>query len=206
MSKANLPDYVTIDQAIRNGTEEQTILRKKAELFIFPLSEEDKKIINILEAKFDNAKALGLAAPQLGFNKAVTVFKVEYSEINKKRRPDLTDSIEKTVWLNPSYKAISDNKTFDWEGCFSVEDRVGFIQRYIDIEYQAFDIDGNLIKGQANGFLARVIQHEIDHLNGILCIDRATDIISMSEYKEVMDARITNCEVALVADTHNLDN
>ena len=82
----------------------------------------------------------------------------------------------KTLWINPTYEGIeSEGKHADWEACFSVPDMAGFVKRYKKINYTAFDKDGNLVSGSCEGFLARIIQHETDHLNGVLFVDRAEE-------------------------------
>ncbi|KJV81572.1 polypeptide deformylase family protein [Rickettsia hoogstraalii str. RCCE3] len=77
----------------------------------------------------------------------------------------------KTIWINPSYKPIGIDKHEDYEGCFSVENATGPVARFKKIHYHAYDINGNQIQGIAEGFLARVIQHEIDHLNRKVFLD-----------------------------------
>ena len=74
----------------------------------------------------------------------------------------------KTLWINPSYEPLGEEMHEDYEACFSVKDIAGLVRRYKQVHYRAYDKDGKLIEGKAEGFLARIIQHEIDHLNGIL--------------------------------------
>ena len=79
----------------------------------------------------------------------------------------------------------------DYEGCFSIAEMAGSVNRYNTIQYRTYDINGNLLEGRAKGFLARIIQHEIDHLHGILYIDRITDprkIIPIEEYRALRKA------------------
>ena len=79
--------------------------------------------------------------------------------------------LPKSIWINPSFKPVSKKKTIDWEACFSVDGVKGEVPRFTEILYEAWTPDGKKVKGRVKGFLARLIQHEIDHLNGILFID-----------------------------------
>ncbi|CAK6511250.1 MAG: Polypeptide deformylase family protein [Rickettsia helvetica] len=92
----------------------------------------------------------------------------------------------KTIWINPSYKPIGIDKHQDYEGCFPVENATGPVARYKKIHYHAYDINGNQIQGITEGFLTRVIQHEIDHLNGKVFLDYVAPekIMSKEEYLE----------------------
>lgn len=164
--KISLPEYVTLNIDTLNNSENKTI-RVKAKKLSFPLSLEDLHDISILEQKYDQEEnCAGLAAPQIGISKQIIVFAVANNEELKKWRPDLTDIMPKSIWINPSYEPIGNEKHEDYEACFSVENATGPVARFKKIHYVAYTINGNKIEGTAEGFLARVIQHEIDHLNG----------------------------------------
>lgn len=176
--------YYTID-----SEEDAKFLRRQAERLSFPLSEEDLRDIKLVEEKYDmEENCAGLAAPQLGISKAFMLFSTPDDEALKKFRPDWTDSMPKTLWINPTYDGIeSAGKNADYEGCFSVPDVAGLVKRYKKINYTAFDIEGNLISGSCEGFLARIIQHETDHLNGILFSDIAEEgtVMSIDAYRKM---------------------
>lgn len=178
----SLPDYVKSD-----NEEGLSFLRLGGAEMHFPLSEIDKNDIAILEEKYDaEENCAGIAAPQIGIQKKVIIFAAEDREDLKKWRPDLSQTMPKTIWINPSYQPIGEEKYKDYEACFSVPDTAAPIWRYKKIHYKAYDIEGNLVEGEAEGFLARIIQHEIDHIDGTLFIDYAEqdEIFSISEYKE----------------------
>ena len=125
--------------------------------------------MGLLIRKFEvEINCSGLAAPQIGISKRALIFAVEDNPIIKKWRPDLTQTLPKTIWINPSWTPVGDNMHEDFEACFSVGGVAAPVMRYTNIIYEAYDLDGNLITGTATGFLARVIQHETDHLNGKL--------------------------------------
>jgi peptide deformylase len=146
-----------------------------------------------LEDKFDQEKnCSGLAAPQIGISKRAIIFRVENDENLKKWRSNLEQFMPKTILINPLCTPIGEDTNDDYEGCFSVDNVAGLVTRANKISYSAMDIDGNTITGEAKGFLARVIQHEIDHLNGVLFIDlaKAENILDIEEYRRLRAAAI----------------
>lgn len=181
-----LPDYVVINDP--NTPEElRNRLRIPSEKVSFPLSKEDEVILSILEAKHDLVKAniTGLAAPQIGFNKTMIIFAVNLDADIAEFRSDFQQTMPRTIWINPIYHPITEQVHIDYELCLSVANIVGLVKRYTTINYTANLPDGSVIQGEATGFLARIIQHEIDHINGILFIDimEKESAISFEEYQ-----------------------
>jgi len=113
----------------------------------------------------------GLAAPQIGVGLRVVVFGFESSP----RYPE-EDAVPRTVLVNPVIEALSDDRDEGWEGCLSVPGLRGAVSRYTHIRYSGFDQTGATIQREAHGFHARVVQHECDHLDGILYPQRMTDM------------------------------
>ena len=113
----------------------------------------------------------GIAAPQIGVNLRVVIFGYE----DNPRYPD-EDSIPQTVLINPVITPIGDEMEEGWEGCLSVPDMRGLVPRFTHIRYQGFDQSGHPIDREVNGFHARVVQHECDHLHGILYPQRIEDM------------------------------
>lgn len=178
VSHSNLPNYVVANISSLQAVEHTTI-RKKAPLQHFPLTEQDLKDIKILEMKFENEKdCAGLAAPQIGISKRFIVFKVEKEE-------SVEQAFPQSVWINPVYEKASDETELAYEQCFSVAGVTAPVKRYKYINYKATDTNGNLVQGKAEGWAARVIQHETDHLDGILFIDLVPpkNIITIEEFK-----------------------
>lgn len=165
----DLPNYVKIDDP---ACANRDILHEKSKEVTFPLSSEVKKVLSDIERKFDGEEnCAGLAAPQIGYGYQITIFACPDNPELKKFRTDLTQTMPKTIWINPNYYPVGDETTTDWEGCFSVQNHVGPVKRHTKIRYEAMTPDGKKVEGIAEGFLARIIQHEIDHLKGTLCID-----------------------------------
>ena len=132
------------------------ILRKKAQQ-VSP-EELDKDFIDSMLYTMRERDGVGLAAPQVDISKRVIV---------------ATDFEKDYVLLNPVITAVSEQMETDNEGCLSVAGFQAEVPRYERIYVQAQDVSGNDIEIKASGYFARVLQHEIDHLNGILYIDRA---------------------------------
>jgi len=123
----------------------------------------------------------GLAAPQIGVGLRVVIFGFEHNE----RYPE-ADAVPQTVLVNPVIEPLSDDRDDGWEGCLSVPGLRGVVSRYTHIRYQGFDQFGNVINREAHDFHARVVQHECDHLDGILYPQRMSDM-RMFGYTEVLD-------------------
>ena len=113
----------------------------------------------------------GLAAPQIGVALRVVVFGFE----SNVRYPD-ADAVPQTVLINPVIVPLSDERVAGWEGCLSVPGLRGVVPRYAHIRYSGLDPQGVAIEREAHGFHARVVQHECDHLDGILYPQRMTDM------------------------------
>ena len=167
-----LPGYVSIDdETLPQETRDQ--LRVRSETVEFPLSPEDQKDLETLCAKYDSEKMMaGLAAPQIGINKRMIIFAVPDTEQMRAIRKNLTQFLDRTVWINPSFEPLSDETTIDMEGCFSVKNTVAKVERFHEIRVIAKTPEGKDVDLVATGFLARVIQHEIDHVDGVLFVDR----------------------------------
>jgi peptide deformylase len=112
----------------------------------------------------------GLAAPQIGVGARVVIFGVERNP----RYPD-ADPVPYTEVVNPVITPLTDEVEDGWEGCLSVPGMRGVVPRWTRIRYTGFDPQGNPIDREASGFHARVVQHECDHLDGILYPMRIED-------------------------------
>jgi peptide deformylase len=123
---------------------------------------------------FDTMAALngaGLAAPQIGVSQRVVIFSVE----SNPRYPDV-EHVPTTVLINPLLTPIGDEMEEGWEGCLSVPGLRGLVTRHRSLRYTGFDQHGTPIDRTVSGFHARVVQHECDHIDGILYPMRLRDI------------------------------
>ena len=122
----------------------------------------------------------GLAAPQIGVGLQVVIFGVEHNP----RYPD-AETVPQTVLINPALTALGDEIEEGWEGCLSVPGLRGVVPRYARLRYQGYDQYGTPIDRSVAGFHARVVQHECDHLIGVLYPMRMRDF-SRFGYTEVL--------------------
>ena len=122
------------------------------------------------------AKGVGIAAPQIGYSSRIIII-ASHPNI---RYPD-APLMSPTAMINPRILNHSDEMVAGMEGCLSVKQKRGSVNRYQAIEVEYFDSDGNYQKREYDGFVARIIQHELDHLNGILFVDRVQDELIASE-------------------------
>jgi peptide deformylase len=127
-------------------------------------------VADMFETMHD-ASGAGLAAPQIGVDQRLVIF--GFAETNQ-RYPD-ADPVPETVLLNPTIEQLDDEIEEGWEGCLSVPGMRGVVPRATRIRYRGFDQFGNPIDRIATGFHARVVQHECDHLDGILYPMRIED-------------------------------
>ena len=118
-----------------------------------------------------NLNGAGLAAPQIGIGLRVVIFGFEYNE----RYPE-ADAVPFTVLINPTLTPIGEVTEDGWEGCLSVPGMRGLVPRYKELRYTGFDENGAPIDRSVSDFHARVVQHEVDHLDGILYPRRIRDL------------------------------
>ena len=126
-----------------------------------------KKIIYDMSETMIDANGIGLAAPQVHLSHRLFIY----------RNPDIEEEekIKVSVLINPLIENISNETEDDWEGCLSIPGMSGLVRRSKKIKYSAIDLKGEKVSGEVEGLHARVIQHEFDHLNGILYTSRLAD-------------------------------
>ncbi len=132
------------------------------------------ELAHLLDDMHDTMRALngaGLAAPQIGVGLQVVIFEVN----GNPRYPDV-EPVPFTVLINPVLTPLSDAVEEGWEGCLSVPGMRGLVPRHASLRYQGFDAGGRVIDRSVSGFHARVVQHEVDHLRGILYPMRIRDL------------------------------
>lgn len=139
---------------------------------------------------------VGLAAPQIGVNLRVVIFGVppqDAQEARNSRYPD-AETVPETVLVNPVITPLDDRIEQAWEGCLSIPGLRGFVPRFQNIRYRGCDESGALINRTASGFHARVVQHECDHLDGILYPARIEDITQFGYIEELFPEHDTRNE------------
>ena len=123
----------------------------------------------------------GLAAPQVHVSQQIVVM-----EVSKNPRYPEAPEIPLTININPEITPLTEAMEEDWEGCLSLPGLRGRVPRYTEIRLRAYDRHGQRIDFVAEGFHARVIQHECDHLQGKMYVDRMRDISSLTFLEEFM--------------------
>ncbi len=178
-------EFVTVDQL------QHDVLRQIAQKLIFPLSSEAKSVITAMEKLIHDLDAsgapAGLAAPQVGYPLQIIFIQIPPEVLTF--RKDALEAVPLTVLINPSYTPIGNDKYKDWEGCYSVPNKMGEVYRYYAIKYEAYTPEGEKISKKAEGLLARIIQHEVGHINGELYTDLITDDCRFGTVEELMPIR-----------------
>ncbi|MCK9283778.1 MAG: peptide deformylase [Rhodocyclaceae bacterium] len=145
------------------------LLRVARPVTAFGSAELDALVADMLDT-MRHEGGVGLAAPQIGVDLRVVIFGFEHNE----RYPD-APSIPFTVLLNPRLTPLSDEEEEGWEGCLSVPGLRGWVPRRKRLRYSGIDQFGHALEREVEGFHARVVQHECDHLDGILYPMRMRD-------------------------------
>lgn len=122
---------------------------------------------------------VGIAAPQVNVSVQIAVLGV-----NHNRRYPKAPQIPLTVLVNPRIQPVSRRQVLGWEGCLSVEGLRGRVPRWRSIRVEAYNAEGEKIRFRADGFFARVIQHEWDHLQGRVFLDRMRDLTTLTHPAE----------------------
>ncbi len=138
-------------------------LLKSSSLVTDFTSHELRDLVTDMRDTMKAEGGVGIAAPQIGCNLRVIIFGFDSSERYPNEEP-----IPFTVLINPTIKAVTNEMEEGWEGCLSVPGLRGLVPRFKKIQYNGFDLQGNPISRKAAGFHARVVQHECDHIDGIL--------------------------------------
>jgi peptide deformylase len=141
---------------------------------------ELRELLSDMRETMIAAHGAGLAAPQIGVLERVVIFGFEHND----RYPD-ADPVPYTELINPVLTPLGAAMEEDWEGCLSVPGLRGRVPRFSALRYTGFDPEGRAIEREVSGFHARVVQHECDHLDGILYPMRMRDLRQLG-YTDVL--------------------
>ncbi len=125
-------------------------------------------IIEDLKSTLEFGAGLGIVAPQIGVNKRIIVVGAKKENI----KYNDAEEIPITAMINPTWKKLSEDTDVQYEGCMSIPSIRGKVERYKNIELTYYNENGEKIVKQLNGFFARLVQHECDHLNGIVFLEK----------------------------------
>ena len=146
-------------------------LRRPAEEVVDPTAPEIRRLAQDMLETMEDADGAGLAAPQVHVPLRVVIFHVPAGRDEENPQP-----VPLSVLINPVVEPLTDEVETDWEGCLSVPGMMGAVPRFTKVRYRAVSLEGEPIDRVAEGFHARVAQHECDHLDGILYPQQMNDL------------------------------
>jgi len=158
---------MTVRTILRMGDPRLLAVARPVERFA---TAELRELVGDMFETMHAANGAGLAAPQIGVDLQVVIFGFNRNE----RYPD-APAVPETILVNPTIEPIGSDEEQGWEGCLSVPGLRGVVPRFSRIRYRGFDLDGQVLEREAEGFHARVVQHECDHLIGKLYPMRIRD-------------------------------
>jgi len=172
---------MAVREVLRMG---HPVLRERAQPVEKFGTPELRELLEDMKETMAAKNGAGLAAPQIGVSQRVVIFGVEANP----RYPD-AEPVPFTVLVNPKIVILTREVEEDWEGCLSVPGMRGVVPRYTKLRYSGFDIEGQPFEREAEGFHARVVQHECDHLDGILYPQRMTDLAKFGFNEELFPGK-----------------
>ena len=156
------------------------ILHQVAAAVEDPASTATSAVVRDMLDTLEDAGGIGIAAPQVHISKRIVVFFVPETRTGNKPN-DCSEHM--TVMINPEIEPLGDHEELDWEACLSIPDLMGSVPRFTRIKYRWTNLDGTQSERVADGFHARVVQHECDHLDGVLYPMQMRDL-SLFGYSE----------------------
>ena len=161
------------------------VLLRRADPVADPGAPEIRRLVADMMETMEDANGAGLAAPQVHVSLRLFVFRVSDGRVDA----DLDDvPVGPTVLINPTVELLTEPDVFRWEGCLSIPGMRAAVPRASRIRYHGLDCDGNVIAREVSGFHAQVVQHENDHLDGILYPMRLTDFSTFGYIEELARA------------------
>jgi len=165
---------MTIQPIIKMGN---PALRGIAEPISDPTAAEIAELVQDMRDSLTAVGGVGLAAPQIAVPKRLVIFEVPAERAESEDGEAAEEGgVPSTILINPVIEPLNEEKALGWEGCLSVPGLRGLVPRYTHIRYSGLRLDGTKIECEAKGFHARVVQHECDHLDGILYPERMTNL------------------------------
>lgn len=160
------------------------VLRLKAEAVVDVHDADIRRVIEVMQSTLATTSGVGIAAPQISESKRIII-------IASRPTPRYPSAplMEPTVMINPGFEPLSKTQEKDWEGCLSVPGIRALVPRYLDIRICYIDQQGDSVEAELSGFVARIFQHELDHLDGKTYLDRVennTDIFAETEFVKII--------------------
>ncbi|MCH7795570.1 MAG: peptide deformylase [Proteobacteria bacterium] len=171
------------------------VLKRVAQPIDDPGAPEVRRLVNDMLDTLEDAGGTGLAAPQVHVPRRVVLFYVSTERAQRENgredgedgedAPDEAEEVPLTVLVNPTIEPLTEEMVVSWEACLSLPDLAGRVPRYKAVRYRGLDLRGEEIVREARGFHARVVQHECDHLDGVLYPQRMTDLSTLTFASEL---------------------
>ena len=166
------------------------VLLRVADRVEDPTSEEIRRLAADMIETMSDAGGVGIAAPQVHVSKRVIVFSAPPHRIGELGG----DEVPVTVLVNPEFEPVGEERVLGWEGCLSIPGLRGAVPRWQAIRYRGTGLSGEAIDCTATGFHARVVQHEIDHLDGLLYPMRMNDL-SLLAFNEEWQRNLAQLDI-----------
>lgn len=163
------------------------VLRRPADAVADPTDAAVRRLIRDMYETMVDANGAGIAAPQVHVPLRVVMFQITSTRAG--RAGEAEEVLPLTVLVNPEVAPLGDAMVEDWEGCLSVPGLRGLVPRFDRIRYGGLTPDGERLEREVGGFHARVVQHECDHLDGVLYPQRMTDLSKLvfeSEFRHIV--------------------
>ncbi|MBT4879661.1 MAG: peptide deformylase [Alphaproteobacteria bacterium] len=176
----------TVLKIMRMG---QPILLEEAAVVKDPTAPEIHQLVADMRATVESLSSTGLAAPQVDVSKRVILFRIlkptdkTLYKLSPEHDPD---GVPLTAYINPVVEPLTDEMELSWEACLSLPGLMGKVSRYTSVRFTWQTLEGKTETREAHGFHARVIQHECDHLDGILYPMRMTDFKDFGFIDEIV--------------------
>ena len=168
------------------------VLKRVAQPIDDPGAPEVRRLVNDMLDTLEDAGGTGLAAPQVHVPRRLVLFYVSTERAQRENgredgedAPDEAEEVPLTVLVNPTFEPLGEEMVVSWEACLSLPDLAGRVPRYKAVRYRGLDLRGEEIVREARGFHARVVQHECDHLDGVLYPQRMTDLSTLTFASEL---------------------
>ncbi|MDJ0895281.1 MAG: peptide deformylase [Alphaproteobacteria bacterium] len=164
------------------------VLRAKAAPIGDPADEGTSELIRDMTETLKDADGVGLAAPQIGISQRLILVEIPAQRLAAEDHAEADQAVHQ-VLINPEIEPLDDpeRSALGWEACLSIPGLIGQVPRWRRIRFRALGPDGTAIEGTAEGFHARVIQHEVDHLDGILYPERMADLSRLMFVDELQE-------------------
>lgn len=164
------------------------VLQQRAQEIPDPTDPTVRRLVDAMIETMEDADGTGLAAPQVHVPWRIVVYKVEADRASAEDGDGQAEGVPTTALINPVLDPVGDETDIGYEACLSVPGMAGAVRRFRHIRYRYQTLDGSTIEGEAHGFHARVLQHECDHLDGILYPMRIEDMSQFGFVEELQRA------------------